>query len=280
MLKRIFKAKSPIIGMVHFMPLLGYEDFPGLERVLEKALKDTEALGKGGVNGIIVENNYDIPHKIFVNPETIACMTLLTEKIIEQTNLPVGVSVLWNDYRASLSIAKLTGAKLVRVPVFVDKVRTAYGDILGEPKKVLAFRKKIGAAKIAIFADIQVKHAKMLEEKDLVVSAKQAIKAGADALIVTGRWTADAPDVADLKRVRDEVGQFPILVGSGATKENLSVLLQYADGVIVGTSLKSGKCLADDKEPNIKGFQETIKEKKVREFVKAAEKVINLERRR
>src|SRR3989344_4903470 len=121
-LKRIFKTKRPVVGMIHFMPLLGYPGYTGISRVLNTALKDLRALEEGGVDGVLVENNYDIPHRIFVDSEIIACMTYLVKEIIKNTKLPVGISVLWNDYKAALSIARVCGGKFIRVPVFVDDV--------------------------------------------------------------------------------------------------------------------------------------------------------------
>ena len=213
-----------------------------------------------------MENNYDLPHKIFVEPETVACMALVVNEIIKKINLPVGINVLWNDYKAGLAIARITGAKFIRVPVFVDEVRTNYGDVFGNPKEIIRYQRKIKAEGIYIFADIQVKHAEMLEEKDITVSARQAIKAGADALIMTGKWTGDPPELARLKKVREVVGRFPILIGSGATKENIPGLLNHADGVIIGTAFKTSRYTKD--ETNIKSFLETIELQKVKEFVK------------
>lgn len=269
-LDKIFRTKKPIIGMIHFMPLLGYKDYAGIDAVLNKALVDLKALNKGGVNGIMIENNYDIPHKIFVGPETIGCMTYLTAEIIKNTKLPVGISVLWNDYKVALAIAKVCGAKFIRVPVFVDNVRTNYGNIFGNPEGVLSFRKRIGANNVLLFTDIHVKHSVLLSKNSLEESALQAIREGSDALIITGKWTGDAPDINKLKRVREVVSDFPILVGSGATKDNISQLMKYADGVIVGTSLKSGK--RQNKNVNIKKYDEVIDIKKVKEFTKAFRK--------
>lgn len=269
-IKNIFKTKNPIIGMVHFPPLFGYKSFPGVEKCFQKSLNDAKTLEKGGVDAVMFENNYDIPHKEFVEPETIANMTFLIQKISKKISLPFGVSVLWNDYKAALSIAKITGTGFIRVPVFVDSVKTDYGKIFANPKQILLFRKKIGAEKIALFTDVHVKHAEMLEKKTISESAEEAVKNGSDAIIITGRWTGDAPAMTDLIKVRKVVGKkFPILIGSGATKENIALLLNYADGVIIGTALKTGT-IQPKKEINLKSWKEKISLEKVKEFVKAA----------
>ncbi|HJY86242.1 MAG TPA: BtpA/SgcQ family protein, partial [Candidatus Acidoferrales bacterium] len=61
---------------------------------------------------------------------------------------------------------------------------------------------------------------------------------GADALIVTGRMTGSAPDVEKVREAKSLASR-PILVGSGSNQENIGAFLQYADGVIVGSSLKT-----------------------------------------
>jgi membrane complex biogenesis BtpA family protein len=277
--KSLFKTKNPIIGMVHFPPLLGYKDFPGLKICLRKSLRDAKTLEKGGVDAIMFENNYDIPHREFVSPETVAIMTFLIQKISEKIKIPFGVNVLWNDYKAALSIAKVCGGKFVRIPVFVDSVETSYGKIFANPKEVLAFRKKIDAENVALFTDIHVKHAKMLEQKSISESAKEAVKNGSDAIIITGKWTGDAPNIFDLKEAREAVGKdFPILIGSGATKDNVGILLKYADGVIVGTALKTGQI--EKKEVNLKPWETQISLSKTKEFVKKVKKEIVRQRRK
>lgn len=264
---KIFKKSKPIIGVIHFPPLLGYKNYPGFEYIKNKTLNDLIALEQGGVDAILLENNYDIPHKIFVEPETIVQMTLLAKLVRDKTKLPLGIIVLWNDYKASLSIAKMIGAQFIRLPVFIDKVKTDYGIIKGEPEKVTAYQKKIGAEDIAIFTDIQVKHAKMLEKKALITSAEQAIKAGSDGLIITGKWTGDAPRLEALKNVKKSVGKFPVLVGSGITDKNVKSFFQHADGVIAGTFFKTGEYLNKAQEINIKSFKEVVDVRKVRALI-------------
>ena len=123
-LNKIFnKDKNIIIGAIHFAPLLRYKDFPGYEIVLKNALADLTNFQEGGVDGVIIENNYDIPHKIFVDKEVTELMTRLGREIKSKANVPIGVSVLWNDYKSALLIAKNIGAKFIRVPVFVDSVK-------------------------------------------------------------------------------------------------------------------------------------------------------------
>jgi len=261
----IFKRKKVIIGVIHFPPLLGYPEFPGLKIALNNALEDLSAFN--GVDGIIIENNYDTPHKEITESQTAAVMTFLGEKIKNKTNLPIGINVLWNDFKTALSIAKTIKGKFIRIPVFVDEIKTNYGIIKGNPKEVLKYQKKIKAEDVALFTDIQVKHAEILNKRPIEKAAREAIKSGSDALIITGKWTGQAPDLKELAAVRKAVKNFPILIGSGADKKNIKELLKYANGVIVSTSLKKGGVRKG--ETNVKTWKQRVDKKKVQELIRA-----------
>jgi len=145
---------------------------------------------------------------------------------------------------ASLALAKVAGASFIRTDYFVDRMsRDEYGgQMYINPDELISYRKKIGAEDVLLLTDIQVKFAKLLEkDKPIELSAKQAVKAGSDAVIVTGDFTGLKPSLVDLKKVKLAVGNFPVLVGSGFAVDNALDLLTYADGAIVGTTLNENK---------------------------------------
>lgn len=272
-LKKIFLTNNPIIGMVHLKPLMGYKDFVSLEDVATSALRDASTLEKGGVDGIMIENNYDIPHSIKVGPETISALTYVGQRVKKSVKLPIGICVLWNDYQAALAVAKVVGAKFIRVPAFVDDVKTQYGEVYSNPRDVIQYRRRIRAEEVALFADIQVKHAELISKRSITKSAELAILNKADGLIVTGQWTGDAPKLDKLKAVRRCVGSFPVLVGSGATKDNIKTLSSYIDGVIVGTAIKTGEMQDKEREVNLKDYHQRVDLEKTKKFIEIAKKV-------
>ncbi len=226
-----------IIGMVHLDSLLGYPNC-NLDKVMQNALADAKVLKEGGVDAILVENTGDDPHRKICGPETVATMTLIARQIIEEIKLPVGICVLFNDYKAALAIAKATGASFVRIPVFTEAVVAACGIIEGKPYEVISYGKQIGAENIKIYADIQVKHATQLARRPIEESAKEALEYGADGIIITGRYTGDSPILNDLQKVRKACPDAFILIGSGINVKNISDFSKYADGAIVGTYFK------------------------------------------
>jgi uncharacterized protein len=245
MFNQIFKTTKPIIGMIHLPPLLGYPEFTAMEPIIERALADLRTLEQNGIDGVAVDNEYDHPHQLVVGPEIIASFTCVVNEIVKQATVPVGLEVLLNDWRGSFAIAKSTNAQFIRLDFFVDKVKIEAGIIDPNPVEITDYRRQIKAENLALFTDIQVKYSELLEEKTLTESAQQAMQHGANAIIISGKMTGDMPVLDDLQEVKQAVGGFPVLVGSGATPQNIRDLLQYADGVIVGTALKSGREVND-----------------------------------
>lgn len=234
--------KPVVIGMVHFSSLEGSKNYEGDKAlVLSRAREDLKAILDGGVDAVLFENNFDTP-KFAELPELVAHhFEELVQMLVPDIHIPWGVSALWNDYRFGFDLCKRLGGVMVRVPVFVDSVDTAYGRFMAEPEKVMATRKELHAEHVSLLADVQVKHAKMVTPRPFTESVAEAVRAGADAVIVTGQWTGDPPSpeqCADAQRVAGP--DVAILTGSGMTAENVATFLPFLDGCIVGTAFKQG----------------------------------------
>lgn len=235
--RRYFSNPKPIIGMIHLPPLPGYADSRGIDHAVSHAVANLRALEEGGVDGVLIENENDRPHRVKAAPETIAAMTRITRAVVQESeHAVVGCEILLNDPQASLAVAHMSGARFIRTDYFVDEMsRPEYGEFDIDPDGLLAYRKSIGADKVLILADIQVKYATMKNPRPLAESAVLACRKGADALVVTGNASGDAPRVGDL---RDAAGNgLPVLIGSGLRPANARELLAACDGAIVGTSL-------------------------------------------
>lgn len=252
---KMFPRRKPIIGVIHLPPLPGHAESPGLEGVMEKALVDLEALEKGGVDGVLVENTAGQPHWVEASSETIATMTRVARELREASRqATIGVEILLNDPIASLAVAHASGAQFIRTDYFVDPMeRPEYGGAMKiDPEKLLSYRERIGAHDVLILADIQVKYARMLEERTLAQSARLAERHRADAIIVTGGVTGEPPGRAELAEAKSGAAGCPILVGSGLDEANALELLSVADGAIVGSSLKTGEWVDSTKVIRLK----------------------------
>ncbi len=236
--RKLLGAARPVIGVIHLAPLPGSprHAWP-LGRIADAARADAEALVAVGVDALLVENFGDMPFfPDVVPPITIASVTRVIADL--RPTIPFGVNVLRNDAAAAMSIAHATGARFIRVNVHAGAVAADQGVLQGRAHETLRLRAALGA-EVAILADLRVKHATPLGTRPLGEEARDTTdRALADALIVSGTRTGSAPQLDDLAAVRAGAPSALLLVGSGATVENVAGLLRHADGVIVGTSLK------------------------------------------
>jgi hypothetical protein len=241
--RELFPGPLPLIGLIHLPPLPGYPESPGIDRVVQSALDDLRVLENEKVDGVLIENEYDRPHRIAAHPETLTAMTRITRTVVERRrDIVVGCQILLNDPEASLAVAHMCGAKFIRTDYFVDRMtRPGYGEFAINPEGLIRYRASIDAEDVLILADIQVKYATMIEARPLSESARLACIHRADAVVVTGDATGDAPTVEHLKQAADGVRasgmDVPVLIGSGLTASNAEELLRECDGAIVGTSL-------------------------------------------
>lgn len=246
--KKLFNTESPIIGMVHLKALPGSANFDGdMDKIYEAAIADAKALEAGGVSGIMVENDGDLPYSHMLSTEQTAALAALTAVIKQNVNVPVGVDAAFSDYESAIACAKAARANFVRIPVFVDTVVSFNGIMEACSHKALKFRSDIKANEVRILADIQVKYTKLLNPSiTLEESAKWAQIAGADAVIVTGSHTGGETPIEAVKRAKKATA-LPIFIGSGVSTENVALQLSIATGAIVGSSLKSNGAIDEVK---------------------------------
>lgn len=237
--EQLFGVKKPIIGMLHLPPLPGSSvyDGKGLNPVIERALADAESLVAGGVDGLEVENFSDPTYyPMEVGPELVAAMAVVSDHVMRHVSLPVGICIL-SDPKASLSVAHAVGAQFVRATFFTEASVDVSGLVLPKPHELLRFRKFLDPS-IKIFADVHIKHSAPLVNRPLGDSALDAKYFLADAVIISGTHTGKETKLDDIQEAKKAVEDFPVLVGSGFKKDSAEAIFKYADGAIVGTSLK------------------------------------------
>ena len=263
-LQEIFRHPKPIIGMVHCWPLPGAPGYTGygMQPIIDNALRDAHALAEGGVDGLIVENMWDIPFRAGPNvqPESLAAHAVIAAAVKREFNLPMGINLVHNGGVALLGIALASGAEFIRVCMFTGAGVWDAGEWdEGCAADLMRRRKELHAEHIKIFADVDKKHSVRFPGIDLATHIEWTRFFGADALIVSGRMTGDAPDLAKVREAKTLAGDRPVLLGSGTDERNIAAFLEIADGTIVGSSIKEdGVC------------EHPVSLDRVRSFVRAA----------
>src|SRR5260370_10150365 len=99
--------RTPVIGMLHLLPLPGSARYGGsIDAVRAAMLADAQALAEGGVHGLMIENFNDVPfYPAQVPTHIVSHMTALACEVRKRFDLPLGINVLRNDGRAALAIA-------------------------------------------------------------------------------------------------------------------------------------------------------------------------------
>jgi len=236
----LFDTPKPVIGVIHLLPLPTSPRWgSSLKEVIDRAEQEATALAAGGVQGIIVENFFDAPFtKNRVDPAVVSAMSLVVHRVKQMVGIPVGINVLRNDGHSALAIASCVGAQFIRVNVLMGVMATDQGVIEGDAFQLLRYRRELGVD-VKIFADVLVKHAQPISVPQITAAVHDAIHRGlADAIILSGWATGNPPTIEDLREAKLACGNTPLFVGSGATWDNISQLMEYADGVIVSSSLK------------------------------------------
>ncbi|MCL7383429.1 MAG: BtpA/SgcQ family protein [Thaumarchaeota archaeon] len=271
-LDELFGVQKPIIGMVHLMPLPGSPAYNGwtIDCIVENALREAKVLVENGVDGLIVENMWDLPYYAGgeIPPEEVAAHSIAAREVVKSVNVPVGITCIHNGGRAALGIAKAAGAKFIRVCLYTGALIWDTGQIdHGNATELMRLRKLLHAWDIRFFADVYKKHAVTFPGITPEVHANWTDFYLADAIIVTGKMTGVEPELGLLKTVKEAVGETPVIIGSGANIENIEKLLSIADGAIVGTFFKVKGITQNPVDPErVRKFMEKVREVRLKKL--------------
>ena len=260
----LFPAPKPVIGMVHLWPLPGAPGYTGygIQKIIDNALRDAESLIHGGVDGLMVENMWDLPYYVGgeVKPEAMTAHAVAAAEIVKNFPVPVGINVIHNGGLVCLAIAVATGARFIRVCILTGARVWDTGEFdHGCAAELMRKRKELHAEHIHVFADVDKKHSVPFPGIDLATHIEWTEFYGADALIVSGRFTGQSPDIEKVREAK-RLAKRPILIGSGSTIENVASLLEFADGIIVGTGLKKDGVMENAIDPvRVRQFMDQVR---------------------
>ncbi|MGM0877150.1 MAG: BtpA/SgcQ family protein [Bacillota bacterium] len=242
-IKEIFQIDKAVIGMIHLKALPGAPHYKGesMDDIFDFAMNDVKAYEENGVDGLIIENAWDIP---FPKPEdigmeTVAAFSTLAERLKRETNLPIGINCLANGAIPALAVAKANDLPFVRVNQWVNAYVANEGFVEGASAKALRYRSKIKGEDIKIFADVHVKHGShsIIADRSLADQTHDAVFFDADVLIATGNRTGNETQLSEITGIKDHT-VLPVIVGSGMNKDNARKIMTVANGCIVGSALK------------------------------------------
>lgn len=235
------KPDNMVLSMIQPDPLPGsyrHTNQP-IDKIVTRVLEETEMVVRNNFDGIIIQNMNDMPIKQESNPEAIAYMTRIGCEIRKRfPGLVMGILMNW-DGVAGLSVADAVGADFVRVEhLFTGASVTSAGLLQAQCVEIAGLRKRI-QSQIPVYADVYEVHGVPLGRKPIADAAWECVnEAFADGLFMAGKTPAES--IQMIKEVRKRLPDTPILLGGGATGDNIHELMQYYDGVSVATWIKNG----------------------------------------
>ena len=112
----LFGTERPIIGLLHLKPLPGdplYYPGGSIAAVTEAAKRDLEALQEGGVDGVLITNEFSMPYQKRVSAVTLAAMGRVIGALADQISLPWGAEAIY-DGDATIELCAAVDARFTR----------------------------------------------------------------------------------------------------------------------------------------------------------------------
>lgn len=233
---------KPIIGMVHLPALPGtplYDARGGMPAIRDWVRRDLDALQKGGIHAVMFCNENDRPYRLDADPASVAAMSDVIGGVRDEVSVPFGVNVLW-DPIATIAVAAATGAAFCR-EIFTGAFAGDFGLWVRCAGDAFRYRKQVDAQHVRLMFNINAEFAQQLAPRPIADVAKSVVfDSNPDAILISGPITSQPANASALAEVKEAIGAsgVPILANTGFKASNAKEILQYADGAIVGSSLK------------------------------------------
>jgi membrane complex biogenesis BtpA family protein len=241
-LQELTRAPKAIIGMVHLPALPGaplYDASGGMEAIRDWVRRDLDALQQGGIHAVMFCNENDRPYQLDADFASVAAMCDVIASVRHELSVPFGVNVLW-DPKATLAVAAASGASFCR-EIFTGAFAGDFGVWVRNAGDAFRYRRQLGAEHVKMMFNINAEFAQQLAPRPIAEVARSvAFSSNPDAILISGPITSQPTSASALADVAEAVKatNIPVLVNTGFKAGNAKELLTYADGAIVGSSLK------------------------------------------
>lgn len=239
-LDEVFAEPKPVIAMCHLKALPGDPGFDaagGVDAIIEHARAEIRGLQAGGVDGILISNEFSLPYLTKTEPITAITMARVIGELRHELEVPFGVNVLW-DSVASIDLAVATGAKFVR-EIFTGVYASDFGTWDTNVGATARHRMAVGGENVRLLFNIVPEAASYLGNRDIAdIAASTVFNCRPDGLCVSGLTAGAATDTSVLGIVKKNAKDTPVVVNTGVRAHNVKEQLSIADAAIVGTFFK------------------------------------------
>jgi membrane complex biogenesis BtpA family protein len=261
-MKDVFNTNKPIVAMLHLAALPGdplYDTEKGMKYVVERAKRELHALQEGGVDGVLVSNEYSFPYKGNVDTITVTSMARVIGELKADLKIPLGVNVISDPYKV-FDLAVATEALFVR-GTFTGAYAGDHGVVTYDTGDIMRHKIAVGAGHVKCMYTLVPEASKYLVERTWEEIADSTVfRCQPDALLVAGFLAGREADTQIMTRVKKVVPNTPVFANTGVRLENLDVQLAACDGAIVGTTFKEdGDFYKEVDYKRVKEFMDKVK---------------------
>jgi len=260
-IKEVFGTNKPIIALLHLRALPGDPEYPRggkMDAVIKEARTDLKALQDGGVDGILISNEFSLPYLDHVDMVTPSAMAYIIGQLRSEIKTPFGVHVI-SDADATIELAAAVEAQFVR-SVFTGAYVSEIG-IRNRNAAEMARRKKaLELDELLMFYMINAESDGDLSGRDIATIAKAVqFKCHPDAMCVSGVQAGCGVDSSLIETIKNAVPSVPVYANTGCKAENIAEKLTYCDGAFVGTSFKYDGKFENSVDPaRVKEFMDKV----------------------
>lgn len=261
--EELFGTKKPIISMLHLDPLPGDPRFGrsggSVSTAVEHAKRDLEALQEGGVDGIIVSNEFSLPYQRRMNFVTPATMAYVVGQLRSELSVPYGVDAI-SDGLACIELAAACEASFVRGTF--SGVYVGDGGLYNNDFSMLMRRKaELHLDDLRMLYFINPESDRNLDTRPLAdIAASTIFKVHPDGLCVSANAAGTDVDSDLIASVKEKNPEVAVLVNTGCRPDTIEEKLSVSDAAVVGTYFKEGGQLEDADLNNVRVDVNRVKE--------------------
>lgn len=261
--KQLFGTEKPIIAMLHLNPLPGdpaWRHTSSMSEVVEAAGRDLCALQEGGVDAVLVSNEFSLPYQRRMSFVTPTAMARVIGELRREFRVPMGVDCI-SDGLATLELAAAVDADFVRGTfsgVYVGDGGFYNNDI----SELLRRRAALGLEELKMLYFLNPESDRNLDTRPLTQIARSLLfKVEPDGLCVSASAAGEDVSTGEMAAVWQEVeGRAAVFCNTGCRKETIAEKLSACDGAVVGSTFKKDGAFRNPVDRDrVADFMETVR---------------------
>jgi uncharacterized protein len=235
----MFGTEKPVIGLLHCKALPGdpFYDFCGMKKIIEYAKRDLEALQEGGVDGILVTNEFSMPYQKKVSGVTLSAMGTICGSLINELSIPFGAEAIY-DGEATIELCAGTNAAFTRC-LFTGAWVGDLGIIDRDISATLRRKHDLRLDNLKMFYFISSEDEKGINDRsDEEIVQSMSFNCRPDAFVANGSGPGNSPSISYLADLIKVTRNTPLVCGTGVNTNNAEEIFRICSGAFVGSAFK------------------------------------------